>query len=64
MYADVGRIAREGLSASLNNRSAYVASGKAMLSLLDGLPALDEEARLLAGSIDLELAPLVAPSNP
>jgi hypothetical protein len=64
LYADVGRVAREGLSASLNNRSAYVVAGQTMLALLDGLMDLDGEARVLARSIDLELAPLVLPTSP
>jgi hypothetical protein len=63
LYADVGRTAREGLSASLNNRAAYVAAGRAMLAVLADLPELDAAARVLAGSIDLELVPLDLPTG-
>jgi hypothetical protein len=58
-YASIGRIADEGLSASLTNERAYVDAGRQMLALMDGLTDLDAASRGLAASADLELPPLV-----
>jgi hypothetical protein len=58
-YASIGRIADDGLSASLTNERAYVDAGRQMLALMDGLTDLDAASRGLAASADLELPPLV-----
>jgi hypothetical protein len=62
-YATIGATAREGLAASLNNTGAYVAAGRAMLGVMDGLDDLDAAARALAASAQLELAPLTVPGE-
>jgi hypothetical protein len=58
-YAAVGRIAEEGLAASLQNSRAYVDAGERMLVVLGQLTDLDADSRALAASADLELPPLV-----
>lgn len=58
-YASIGRIADEGLSASLTNERAYVDAGRQMLAIMDGLTDLDAASRGLAASADVELPPLV-----
>jgi hypothetical protein len=62
-YAAVGRIADEGLTASVKNDRAYVDAGRRMLVVLDQVTALDAASRSLAGSAELELPPLV-PATP
>ena len=57
-YAEVGRVADEGLTASVKNNGAYVDAGKRMLVLLGQLTDLDAASRSLASSADLELPPL------
>ena len=52
-YASIGRIADEGLSASLTNERAYVDAGRQMLALMDGLTDLDAASRVVAASADL-----------
>jgi hypothetical protein len=59
LYVEVGATARDGLAASLQNDDAYVATSERMLVLLDGLTAIDAQARPLAQQAGLELAPLV-----
>jgi hypothetical protein len=58
-YAAVGRVAGEGLTASLQNDRAYVDAGRKMLVILDQLTELDVASRALASSAELELPPLV-----
>jgi hypothetical protein len=58
-YAAVGRIAEEGLAASVQNSRAYVDAGKRMLVVLRGLTDLDAASRALAATADIELPPLV-----
>jgi hypothetical protein len=58
-YAAVGRVADEGLTASVQNDRAYVDAGKKMLVVLDRLTDLDAASRTLAASAELELPPLV-----
>jgi hypothetical protein len=62
-YAAVGRIAEDGLSASVQNGRAYADAGKRMLSVLAQISDLDAASRALAASADLELPPLV-PTSP
>ena len=57
-YAAVGRVAGEGLTASLQNDRAYVDAGRKMLVVLGQLTGLDAASRALAASADLELPPL------
>jgi hypothetical protein len=58
-YAAVGRIAEEGLAASVQNTRAYVDAGKRMIVVLRQLPDLDAASRSLAATADIELPPLV-----
>jgi hypothetical protein len=58
-YAEVGRAADEGLTASVQNDRAYADAGKKMLVILDRLTELDAASRSLAASAELELPPLV-----
>lgn len=60
-YGAIHSTASEGLGASLNNDTAYIAAARAMLALVDGLGALDGAARDLAATIDLELPPVELP---
>jgi hypothetical protein len=63
LYAAVGRIAEDGLSASVQNGRAYADAGKRMLAVLAQITELDAASRALAASADLELPPLV-PASP
>jgi hypothetical protein len=58
-YASIDRVAREGLSASLNNARAYRDAGRKMLAVLAGITDLDAASRGLAAKVDVELPPLV-----
>lgn len=58
-YAAVGRVADEGLTASVQNDRAYVNAGKKMLVVLGQVAELDAASRILAASVDIELPPLV-----
>jgi len=58
-YAAVGRVADEGLSASVQNSRAYVDAGKRMLVVLAQVTDLDAESRALAATAEIELPPLV-----
>jgi hypothetical protein len=62
-YASVGRVAEEGLAASVQNSRAYVHAGKRMLVVLGQLTNLDAASRALAASADIELPPL-GPAKP
>jgi hypothetical protein len=62
-YAAVGRVAGEGLAASVKNDRAYVDAGRKMLVILDQLTELDAASRTLAASAEIELPPLV-PTSP
>jgi hypothetical protein len=62
-YAAVGRVAEEGLTASVQNNRAYVDAGKRMLVVLDQVTALDSASRELAATADLEL-PQLGPAAP
>jgi hypothetical protein len=62
-YASVGRVADEGLTASVQNDRAYADAGKKMLVILDQLTELDAASRTLAASVELDLPPLV-PATP
>jgi hypothetical protein len=62
-YAAIGRIADEGLSASVQNGRAYSDAGKRMLAVLAQITELDAASRALATSADVELPPLV-PASP
>ena len=63
LYAAVGRVAEEGLTASVQNNRAYVDAGKRMLVVLDEVTGLDTASRELAATADLELPPL-GPATP
>lgn len=57
-YAAVGRVADEGLTASVQNDRAYVDAGRKMLVVLDRLTDIDAESRTLAASGEMDLPPL------
>jgi hypothetical protein len=57
-YASIGRVADQGLAASLQNRRAYVSAARRMQKVLDGLAGLDKTARALAATAGVELPPL------
>jgi hypothetical protein len=59
-YASIGRVADQGLSASITNKAAYRDAGRRMLLVLDRLKALDKASRALAATATVELPPLVA----
>jgi hypothetical protein len=62
-YAAVGRVAHEGLTASVQNDRAYIEAGRKMLVILDQVTKLDAATRTLAASAEIELPPLV-PTSP
>jgi hypothetical protein len=59
-YASVGRLAQEGLSASVTNERAYRDTGRQMLAVLGEITDLDAASRGLAATADVELPPLVS----
>jgi hypothetical protein len=61
-YADIAGTANEGLSASLADSRSFVATARQMLKILAGLDGIDAASRTLAGSADIELPPLEAPT--
>jgi len=62
-YAGITAVAKDGLAASLQNATAYVAAGKAMLKTVDTLAPLDAASRALAATAGVELPPVVLPSD-
>lgn len=58
-YAAVGRVAEEGLSASVQNSRAYFDAAKRMLVVLGQVTDLDTASRALAATADIDLPPLV-----
>jgi hypothetical protein len=58
-YDAVHDTAANGLVASVQNGAAYRAAARAMLKLLDGLPALDTAVRATAATAGLELPPAI-----
>lgn len=58
-YDQIGTVARDGLTASVSNRSAYVAAARAVLKTVAGLPALDAASRTLAAEAQVELPPVL-----
>lgn len=61
-YAAIGQAADGGLSSSLSSSRTYEAAGERMLKIVAGLDALDEAARGLAASADVDLPPLIEPT--
>lgn len=55
-YEELAVAVREGLDASIRNEQAYRATATRVLTLLDGLGALDEAGRTLAEDADITLA--------
>ena len=64
LYASIGAVAREGLAASLANTSAHVSAAQQMIVLMDGLTALDAQARVLAAQAQIQLPPVTLPVAP
>jgi hypothetical protein len=54
-YGSIHDTAANGLLASVQNRAAYRAAAKAMIKLLDGLPAVDAAVRAAAESAGVDL---------
>jgi hypothetical protein len=61
-YADIAGAANEGLSASLADSRSFIATAQQMLKIVAGLDGIDAASRTLAGSADIELPPLRAPT--
>ena len=59
-YASIGRVADQGLSASITNKTAYRDAGRRMLLVLDRLKDLDKASRALAATANVDLPPLIA----
>ena len=57
-YAAIGRVAGDGLAASISNDRAYVLAGRQMLNVLAALTDLDAASRGLAAGAGAELPPL------
>jgi hypothetical protein len=55
--------ARTGLRASLNDVGAYRKAGASMLKVLATMAAVDKQSRDLAGTIGLEIPPVVLPAS-
>jgi hypothetical protein len=60
LYDAVHQTAIEALVASVRDEAAYRAASVAMIRVLDGLPALDAEARTLAAQVGLAVTPSTA----
>jgi hypothetical protein len=61
-YAEIAGTANEGLSGSLADSRSFVATAHQMLKVVAGLDGIDAASRTLAGSADIELPPLEAPT--
>ena len=57
-YLRILRVADQGLSASITNKTAYRDAGRRMLLVLDRLKDLDKASRALAATANVELPPL------
>lgn len=62
-YRAMADTARDGLRASLSDAAAYRKAGAAMVTVLGSLGDIDSRSRALAGTIGLELPPVVLPSG-
>ena len=62
-YRAMATAARTGLRASLNDSGAYRKAGTDMLRVLATMGAVDAQSRTLAGTIGLELPPVVLPTS-
>ena len=60
-YRAMAEEARTGLRSSLNDPGAYRKAGARMLTVLRTMGAIDAKSRDLAGTIGLELPPVVLP---
>ena len=62
-YRAMAQEARTGLRASLNDVGAYRKAGASMLKVLATMAAVDKQSRDLAGTIGLEIPPVVLPAS-
>jgi hypothetical protein len=62
-YAGITDAAKDGLAASLQNTTAYVSAGKAMLKAVDTLAPLDAASRALAATAGVDLPPVTLPGE-
>lgn len=62
-YRDMADTAKTGLRASLTDTAALRKSGTAMLKVIEQLAEVDAASRELAGSVDVELPPVVIPET-
>ena len=61
-YAEIAGTANKGLSASLADSRSFISTAHQMLRILAGLDGIDAASRTLAGTADIELPPLEAPT--
>lgn len=62
-YRAMAQEARTGLRASLNDTGAYRKAGARMLTVLSTMGTVDAKSRELAGTIGVELPPVVLPAS-
>src|SRR3954447_22239343 len=62
-YRTMADTARQGLRSSLTDDAAYRRAGSSMLAVLRKLGDIDARSRALAGTVDLELAPVSLTAN-
>jgi hypothetical protein len=62
-YRAMAQEARTGLHASLNDSGAYRKAAARMLTVLSTMASVDAKSRELAGTIGLELPPVVLPAS-
>ncbi|MFL5674748.1 MAG: hypothetical protein ACJ779_07060 [Chloroflexota bacterium] len=62
-YRTMADTARQGLRSSLTDDAAYRRAASAMLAVLRKLGDIDARSRALAGTVDLELAPVSLTAN-
>ena len=62
-YRSMAKTARDGLRSSFGDVNGYRTAGFAMLKVLGALDDVDAASRSLAGTVDLELPPVVVPAG-
>jgi CTP:molybdopterin cytidylyltransferase MocA len=62
-YADLANEIDRGLSASVNSAGQYKKAAKGVLATLSRMPALDADARTLAGTAGMEMPVVVIPDT-
>lgn len=62
-YRAMAQAARMGLRSSLNDNVAYRKAGANMITVLSAMGTIDAQSRTLAGTVGLELPPVVLPTS-